>query len=78
MVAATARNNIGATIEYKDQKKEERRVTCTITGIMPEKEKKVFEVSRWLVEGSYLEPRDRNEILLGVQLAGIDDENAEC
>jgi putative ABC transport system permease protein len=77
VVAATARNNIGATIKYKDKQVEERRVNSTIYGIMPEKEPKVFEVSRWLVEGSYLEPRDNNQILLGVQLAGIDDEKLE-
>lgn len=77
VAAATARNNIGATIKYKDRQEDERRINCTIYGIMPEREKRVFEVSDCLVEGSYLEPRDRNYILLGVQLAGRDDESVE-
>lgn len=77
VAAATARNNIGATIKYKDRQEDERRINCTIYGIMPEREKKVFEVSDCLVEGSYLEPRDRSYILLGVQLAGRDDESVE-
>src|SRR4030042_436633 len=77
VVAATARNSIGATLKFKDNQNEERRTNANIYGIMPEKEKKVFDTSKYLIEGSYLSSRDRNEILLGVQIAGIDDEKVE-
>jgi putative ABC transport system permease protein len=77
VVAATARNNTGAILKYKDNQGDERRINTTIYGSMPEKEKKVFEVSSYLIEGTSLEPRDRNQILLGIQLAGADDQSVE-
>jgi len=77
VVAATGRNNIGGTLKFKDSQNEERRVNANIYSIMPEKEKKVFDISKYLIEGSYLDSRDRNEILLGVQLAGVDNEKIE-
>ena len=75
--AATARNSIVSVMKYKNKQGDEWRLNCTVYGIMPEREKRVFDVSRYLIEGSYLEPRDRNQILLGVQLAGSDDESVE-
>jgi putative ABC transport system permease protein len=75
--SATARNSIVSVVKYKNKQGDEWRVNCTVYGIMPEKEKKVFEVSKYLVEGSYLESRDRSQILLGIQLAGSDDPSIE-
>jgi putative ABC transport system permease protein len=77
VVAVTARTNIGATLKYKEKQGDERQVGCTIYGSMPEREKKVFDIAQYLIEGSYLEPRDRDQIMLGVQLAGVDDESVE-
>jgi len=77
VIAAAARTSIGANLKYKDKQGNERRMNCTIYGIMPEREEDVFTVSQSLVEGSYLEPRDRDQILLGDQLAGMDNESVE-
>jgi len=67
VIAVSARSSIGAEIEYEDE-----RVTCSVHGIIPEREKKVLNVHEWLIEGTYLDPNDRDAILLGVQLAGAD------
>lgn len=72
VVAVAARNSTTAEITYDDE-----RTGATVIGIEPERERKVFEVSECLIEGSYLEPRDRRQILLGVQLAGNDQEDVE-
>jgi len=37
----------------------------------------VFQISEKIIEGSYLEPEDTDQILLGVQIAGADRENLE-
>jgi putative ABC transport system permease protein len=67
VVAASARNDINAYFTFED-----RRVGRVVTGIDPVRDKEVFDIAGSLVEGSYLEPRDRGEILLGIQLAGAD------
>jgi putative ABC transport system permease protein len=41
-----------------------------VIGIDPEKEIKVTTISNSLIEGSYLSPEDRDQILLGVEIAG--------
>ena len=75
--AAAARNSVGTNISLKDKSNEERKINCMSYGITPEEEMKVFEVSDWLVEGSYLDDRDRDKILLGIQLAGADQSDVE-
>ena len=77
VIAATARNSIVSVMKYKNKQGDEWRVNCTLYGIMPERERRVFEVSKYMVEGSFLEPRDRNQIVLGIQLSGSDDESVE-
>jgi putative ABC transport system permease protein len=72
VVAASARNDINAYIEFED-----RVVSRVITAIDPSKEREVFEVSRSLIEGRYLDARDRDQILLGIQVAGADLEGIE-
>jgi putative ABC transport system permease protein len=72
VVAASARNDINAYFTFEDE-----RVGRVITGIDPVRERAVFEVANSLIEGSYLDTRDRGEILLGIQLAGADQEDIE-
>jgi putative ABC transport system permease protein len=72
VVAASARNDINAYFKFED-----RRIGRVITGIDPARDRDVFEISRSLIEGSYLDSRDRGEILLGIQIAGADQEDIE-
>jgi putative ABC transport system permease protein len=67
VVAVTARNTIGGDISFNDN-----HVACSIVGIDPEQDKKVFEISHFIIEGSYLDPRDHDKIVLGIQIAGND------
>ncbi|MHB8085658.1 MAG: ABC transporter permease [Dehalococcoidia bacterium] len=77
VVAATARNTIGANIKYKDSTDQERQINCIVDAIIPDREERVFDIKHSLIEGSYLDDRDRDQILLGVQLAGADDNSVE-
>jgi len=72
VVAATPRNRLGAEIKF-----EEERTASTVYGIRPDREKEIFTIHQWLVEGSYLDPRDREQIMLGIQLAGADRPDIE-
>jgi putative ABC transport system permease protein len=72
VVAASARNDINAYFTFED-----RRVSRVVTGIDPVRDQEVFDIAGSLIEGSYLDPRDRGEILLGIQIAGADQENVE-
>jgi putative ABC transport system permease protein len=72
VVAASSRSDINAYFTYED-----RRVGRVVTGIDPVADRDVFNIADSLIEGSYLEPRDRSEILLGIQLAGADHQDAE-
>jgi putative ABC transport system permease protein len=72
VVAASAINRIGAQIRFKDD-----RVGTYITGVDPAQEKKTLEVYKYMIEGTYLEPRDMDQIILGIQLAGSDRTNLE-
>ncbi len=65
VVAVTPRNNMVAEIKYENE-----RTSGVVYGIIPEREKNVFTISTSLVEGSYLESDDRDQILLGIQVAG--------
>jgi len=72
VVAASARNDINAYIEFED-----RIISRVVTAIDPAREREVFEVSKSLIEGKYLDARDRDQILLGIQVAGADLEDIE-
>jgi putative ABC transport system permease protein len=65
--AVSNRNNINGEIEYEDD-----RVSCIIYGVDAPKEKQVFNISDAMIEGQYLDSRDRDQIILGAQLAGAD------
>jgi putative ABC transport system permease protein len=67
VIAASASNKIGAELTFEDE-----RTGCAVTAINPDKEKATLDIEQWIVEGDYLEPRDMDEILLGIQLAGSD------
>ena len=72
VAALSARNTVGAKIEHLDQ-----RMNINIYAINPVEDAKVFAISKYLIEGQYLEQNDRNQILLGIQIAGADRENIE-
>src|SRR4030042_5104489 len=72
VVAASARNDINAYFTFED-----KRIGRIVTGVDPVRDREAFDLSKNLIEGSYLEPRDRGEILLGIQLAGADREDTE-
>jgi putative ABC transport system permease protein len=65
--AVSNRNNINGQIDYKDD-----RVSCIIYGVDAPSEKQVFDISDAVIEGKYIDSRDRDQILLGAQLAGAD------
>jgi putative ABC transport system permease protein len=70
--AACARNSLGADISYQGE-----RTTTSVYAIDPEQDKKVFQISQHIIEGSYLSADDTDQILLGVQIAGNDRKNLE-
>jgi len=72
VIAATPRIKLGAELGFDDE-----RASAVIYGIRPEREKQVFTIHEALIEGSYLEPGDRDGILLGIQLAGADRPDIE-
>jgi putative ABC transport system permease protein len=72
VVAASARNDINAYFEFEDE-----RIGRLVIGIDPVRDGEVFDISKSLIEGSYLDSRDRGEILLGIQIAGADQEDIE-
>jgi putative ABC transport system permease protein len=65
--AACARNSLGADISYEGE-----RATTVVYSIDPDQDKKVFQISQNIIEGSYLAAEDTDQILLGVQIAGSD------
>lgn len=65
--AACARNSLGADISYEGE-----RATTVVYSIDPEQDGKVFQISQSIIEGSYLNSEDTDQILLGAQIAGND------
>ena len=74
VAAACARTSMGTEIHYGDE-----RVTAAVYAIDPDQDSRVFDISQNIIEGegSYLDPGDRNQVLLGVQIAGADREDLE-
>jgi len=72
VTAASAHNSLGADLRYKGE-----RTTTIVYAIDPEQDAKVFTISEKLIEGSYLDPEDTDQILLGLQLAGADRTDLE-
>ena len=69
--SATPRNTLGAELAFSNE-----RTTCVVTGVVPEGERSVFTIDRYMIEGTYLTDDD-SWIVLGVQLAGADQEDIE-
>lgn len=72
VTGVTYRNSMGAELVY-----EEESTNCVIRGVPPEREKEVFKIADAVFEGSYLEARELDQILLGVQIAGSDRQEIE-
>ncbi len=67
--------NSSAFIEYEWSEKEspaDKGIsgTWSVIGIEPESEQNVTTIHSHIIEGSYLEPQDRGEIVLGVEISG--------
>jgi len=72
VVAATYRNSLGAELSFNDY-----RVNTVVRAIIPEQDKRVFNIADAVYEGSYLDDRDTDQIFLGIQLAGADRSDLE-
>ena len=72
VLAAAPRNSLGAEFVFQNQ-----RTNAVVYGVQPDQENEVFTISKSMIEGSYLSPDDRGEIVLGLQLAGADKPNLE-
>ena len=72
VAAATPRNSLLSQLSF-----EGNRVTATVYGINPDLEPQVLQIDRFIIEGSYLTPEDRDQILLGIQIAGAGRPNLE-
>ncbi|OGO21996.1 MAG: hypothetical protein A2Z28_03715 [Chloroflexi bacterium RBG_16_51_9] len=72
VVAVTPRNNMVSEMRYENE-----RTSGVVYGIVPEREKEVFTISKSMVEGDFLASGDRNQIVLGIQLAGAGNPGIE-
>lgn len=72
VMAACERNHVGVEIRHEGE-----RVTTAGYAIDPVQDSSVFQVSGRMVEGTYLDPEDTDQVLLGLQIAGADRENLE-
>jgi len=77
VVGVSAHLNSEAFIEYQWREKESisdrgKSGTWSVIGIDPEKEVKVTTIQARIIQGSYLEAGDRDEIILGIEVAGND------
>ncbi len=77
VLGVAGRLNYSALIEYEWRDRESysdkgKSGTWPIVGIEPDREVDVTSIHKHLLEGSYLEKGDRDQILLGVEIAGGD------
>ncbi len=75
-VSARLRNN--ALIEYQWKEKESsadkgKSGNWSVIGIDPDRESGVTTIHQHLIQGSYLDANDRDEIVIGVEIAGGDE-----
>ncbi len=73
--AVTSRLAYSAFIEYQwkekvSQKDKGNSGNWEVVGINPEKEIQVTAIQKQLIEGKYLDENDRDQIILGVEIAG--------
>jgi putative ABC transport system permease protein len=67
--AAVPLNVVGYQIRYKG-----RQFTSSLTAADPTDYETVFTTSEYMIEGSFLEPDDTDQIVLGINVAGADRE----
>jgi putative ABC transport system permease protein len=72
VTAACARNSLGTDVQYGGE-----RATTVFYAIDPEQDKKVFKIEDYIVDGSYLDAEDTDQILMGIQTAGSDRKDLE-
>jgi len=70
--AIAGRTSIGTEIEFKG-----RVSTYGTYAVNPKEYLEVFDIDDYMVEGEFLEPGDLGQIVLGIQVAGADDESVE-
>jgi len=75
VIGVSARLNYTALIEYEWREKDSpsdkgKSGNWAIIGIDPGREVNVTTIHQHIIQGSYLEPDDREEILFGVEIAG--------
>ena len=72
VVGACGRNDLLADFYYQGE-----RTSAAVYAIDPAQDRTVFQLPDYIIEGSYLDPGDTGQVLLGVQIAGNDRENLE-
>jgi len=72
VTAVAPRNSLGAQLTSGNE-----RTTAIVYGVQPDREKQVFTIYKSIIEGSYLSPGDKDQIMLGVQVAGADKPDLE-
>ena len=77
VIEVSAHLNSNAFIEYQWQDKESpsdrgKSGTWSVIGIDPGKEVNVTTIHEHIIQGSYLDANDRDEIILGIEVAGGD------
>lgn len=78
VIATAQRYRLSGTIAYDEEGRGEfKSVSGEITGIDPEKEKRVTTIAQKMVKGKYLENPGRGDIILGADLAGTYGATAE-
>jgi putative ABC transport system permease protein len=75
VAAITPRLSYNAFFEYEwkeklSQKDKGKSGTWEVSGIDPEKEKQVTTLHKQLIAGNYLDGNDREQIILGIEIAG--------
>ena len=83
VAGVAARLDSGAFIEYQWKEKlaptdKGESGTYKITGIDPEQEAGVTNIHNQMIAGTYLNENDRDEIILGVEIAGGDSAQTEA
>jgi len=72
VAGACGRNDLLADLFYQGE-----RTSAAVYAIDPMRDRNVFRLPDYVIEGSYLEAEDTGQILLGVQIAGNDRKGLE-
>ena len=77
VIGVSSHLNTGAFIEYQWREKDSpsdrgKSGTWSVIGVNPQQEVNVTTIHEHIIDGSYLDESDRDEIVLGVEIAGGD------